>query len=190
MKAQVQPNSGYGASYGEWAARWWEWILSIPAAQNPVVDSTGANCKIGQVGSVWFLAGTLGGTAERACAVPAGKPVFFPIITNVAFAPTGNETILDLRQLAAGLIDPVTELRCFLDGLPCAPDLLALRAQSPVFATIVRTASLLPPKFYHPMVTDGYWLLLAPLRPGQHKLEFGATTPDFFVAVTYNLTVQ
>ena len=189
--AQVQPNSGYGATYGEWSARWWEWALSIPAAQNPILDSTGANCAQGQVGNVWFLAGTFGGTVTRACTVPSGKPIFFPIINNVGFDPKGNETILDLRNLAAGLINAVTSLSCTLDGGPCASTSLSgFRAQSPVFETIVRTASLVPPKVYDPMVADGYWLLLSPLGSGFHTLTFSATTSvGFSVNVTYNLTV-
>ena len=42
-------------------AQWWQWAFSIPFAQNPVVDQTGGSCMIGQRGSVWFLAGNLGG---------------------------------------------------------------------------------------------------------------------------------
>jgi len=27
---------------------WWQWLLSIPTAVNPNLDSTGANCGVGQ----------------------------------------------------------------------------------------------------------------------------------------------
>jgi hypothetical protein len=47
----------YGLSYGEWSARWWQWILSIPTQMNPNLDSTGAHCAEGQSGHVWFLPG-------------------------------------------------------------------------------------------------------------------------------------
>jgi len=50
---------------------------------NPLLDQTGANAAIGQSGPVWFLAGTTGGTAERAITVPAGKSLFFPLVNNV-----------------------------------------------------------------------------------------------------------
>jgi hypothetical protein len=84
----------------------------------------------------------------------------------------------------------VSTLSCTLDGSPCAADLFAFRAQSPIFEVIVRTGGLVAPKFYDPMVADGYWLLLSPLDPGSHVLEFGATTSTgFSSSVTYNLTV-
>jgi len=77
--------NAYGNSYGEWSARWLQWVFSIPAATNPAADTTGANCGEGQAGPVWFLAGTFINTAvTRACTVPAGKALFFPLV-NGAF---------------------------------------------------------------------------------------------------------
>jgi hypothetical protein len=38
-------------------ASWWQWALSIPTAQNPLLDTTGANCAQKQDGPIWFLAG-------------------------------------------------------------------------------------------------------------------------------------
>src|SRR5215472_11802577 len=33
------PNSKpYGLTIGEWSARWWEWVLSIPPGSNPQLD--------------------------------------------------------------------------------------------------------------------------------------------------------
>ncbi|MCM2356791.1 MAG: hypothetical protein NDI77_01465 [Geobacteraceae bacterium] len=188
--AAVVEVQGFGASYGEWAARWWEWALSIPAAQNPILDQTGANCEQGQVGNVWFLAGTFGGSATRDCTIPSGKPLFLPLINNLGFSPTGNDTVIALRLLAADLINNVDTLTCTLDGAPCAANLFAFRAQSPIFEAIVRPGGLVAPKFYDPMVADGYWLLLVPLDTGAHVLEFGATTNNgFSTSVTYNLNV-
>ena len=46
-----------GVTYGEWTAKWWQWLLSIPGPVNPNLDTTGANCAQGQSGPVWFLAG-------------------------------------------------------------------------------------------------------------------------------------
>lgn len=179
----------YGATYGELAARWWEWALSIPAGTNPLIDATGANCAVGQSGRVWFLAGTLGGTANRACTVPAGKAIFFPIINLVAFSPAPTETTLDLRRQAADFVDAAKNLKCTLDGHPCPANLSDLRAQSPIFEVIVRAGGLLDPGTYNPMVADGYWLLLTPLPPGQHVLKFGGTSGSTVVDVTFHLTV-
>ena len=33
----------YGSSYGEWAAKWWQWVLTQPTPTNPLLDATGEN---------------------------------------------------------------------------------------------------------------------------------------------------
>src|SRR5213083_1086403 len=77
----LPPHShSHGLTYAEWGAAWWQWVLSIPFAQNPIFDSTGEDCDVGQSGPVWFLAGTSGSTAVRSCTIPAGKSIFFPIV--------------------------------------------------------------------------------------------------------------
>jgi hypothetical protein len=55
----------YGLSYGEWTAKWWQWVHSIPTGNNPQLDQTGEDCAQAQnqTGPVWFLAGTSGGSA-------------------------------------------------------------------------------------------------------------------------------
>ncbi len=42
----------YGKSYGEWATKWWQWALSIPADRNPLTDLTGAFAGEDQCGPV------------------------------------------------------------------------------------------------------------------------------------------
>ena len=38
----VPPNSNeFGNTYGEWSARWWQWLLSIPNDTNPNLAPTG-----------------------------------------------------------------------------------------------------------------------------------------------------
>ena len=135
----VIPVQTFGATYGEWSARWWQWLLSIPAAINPNLDSTGANCGEGQVDDVWFLAGTFGGAVNRSCTIPAGKPIFFPLINNIAIKPYGYETLLDLRRLAAAFVDTVTVLDANIDGTP-VQNLFDFRVRSPVFTVIAPSA--------------------------------------------------
>jgi len=77
-----------GKSYGEWAQAWWTWASSIPADQNPVLDTTGQFAGVGQSGHVWFLAGTIfGGTFERTVTVPTGTALFFPALNAIFWAP-------------------------------------------------------------------------------------------------------
>jgi hypothetical protein len=187
----------YGATYGELSARWWQWLLSIPAAVNPNLDATGANCAQGQYDDVWFLAGAFGGTVTRSCTIPANKPVFFPLINTIAFKPNGNETLIDLRRLAAAFIDTVAELDCSMDGVACFKDPSSFRVRSPSFTVIAPSNGVVPPgKLSVPgntdsIVSDGYWVLITPPTPGMHVIHVRATTGDgFSLDVTYNLTVQ
>jgi hypothetical protein len=186
----------YGTTYGELSARWWQWLLSIPAAVNPNLDQSGANCALGQYDDVWFLAGAFGGTVVRTCTVPAGKPIFFPLINTISFKPSGSETLLDLRQLAATFIDSVNSLTCVFDGTDCVQNLLTFRVRSPSFTVIAPAKGLLPPGKLSvpgntdPLVSDGYWLLLSPPTSGPHTIQFtAATSGGFSLNVTYNLTV-
>jgi len=77
--------NAYGNTYGEWSARWWQWLLSIPMDHNPNFDTTGADCGQEQVGPVWFLASRFEGTSAvtRSCTVPAGKA---PVRSDPQFA--------------------------------------------------------------------------------------------------------
>jgi hypothetical protein len=45
----------YGMSYGQWSVRWWQWVFSLPANNNPILDT--GDCSAGQSGPVWFLGG-------------------------------------------------------------------------------------------------------------------------------------
>jgi len=79
-------SSPYGNTYGEWSARWWQWLTAIPAATNPNFDTTGANCAVGQVGPVWFLAGTFSSAPPkitRSCTIPHGKALLFTPLTQL-----------------------------------------------------------------------------------------------------------
>lgn len=186
----------YGATYGELSARWWQWVLAIPAAINPNLDTTGANCAQGQYDDVWFLAGAFGGIVERTCTIPAGKPIFFPLINTIAFKPSGKETLLNLRRQSAAFIDNVAGLDCTMDGVTCFQDRSSFRVKSPSFTVIAPANGLVPPGKLSvpgntdPIVSDGYWLLLDPPAPGPHTIKFKATTNDFSLDVTYNLTIQ
>jgi hypothetical protein len=197
------PNSHpYGNTYGEWSARWWQWALSIPAATNPNLDPTGENCAEGQSGQVWFLAGSFGGSFVRACPVPTGKALFFPIL-NAAFGaavgdcePTGVGPcdVHALRAAAAASMDPVT-IEASIDGVPIR-QLSEYRVQSPVFSVTLPEGNILgiPSGTYAPMVSDGYWLMLAPLSAGEHTIHVqgtitGGVFEGFASEVTYHLTV-
>lgn len=169
-------SSAYGNTYGEWSARWWQWLLSIPEDTNPNLDTTGENCAEGQAGPVWFLAGLFGsGKVTRNCTVLAGKALFFPIL-NGAFGsgvfdcePTVPGVLCNLAALrvaATASMDEV-KLKARLDGKPLE-NLRGQRVTSPEFTLTIPDGGVfgIPSGTYTPQVADGYWLMLRPLSPG------------------------
>ena len=197
----VPPHSRpHGMTYGEWGARWWQWVFSIPAASNPVLDSTGAYCGVGQSGGVWFLAGTFGGDATRNCTVPPGRMLFFPIVNVECSTLEGNgATEAALRACANGWINDnlaVATLSATIDGVP-VQNLGSYRAESPLFTFTLPPGNVFeffgipaPAGTTSPAVADGIWLMLTPLPAGNHTVSFNIAGPIFSLAINYNLTVQ
>jgi hypothetical protein len=203
----LPPNSTpYGHSYGEWAARWWQWALSIPADRNPLADTSGEFCDEGQSGPVWYLAGTFGNSADRECTVPAGKAIFVPVFNwifgsgvfdcdpTVPGVPCDVDT---LRAKAAANTEAAEDLDVIIDGVP-VQNVRAYRASSPEPFSITYPENSVvgvPSGTYFPQVADGYWLMLAPLSKGQHTIQLHVSAPDTdfglieFVVVTH-LTVD
>jgi hypothetical protein len=206
----LPPNAHpHGRSYGEWAAAWWQHVLSVPSAQNPLFDETGANCAVSQTGHVFFLVGILNvsGTAVRTeCVVPTGAMLFFPIVNIICttepppFVPTEQ-----LRPCAAQFIETATDLLVEIDGVPVG-GLERFRAQSDVFEFTLPPDNLLGGQagscHFDPAVgacvpylaaADGFYLMLPPLPPGEHTLHIHGVMPafgGFTLDVTYDpLTV-
>jgi hypothetical protein len=204
-----------GRTYSDWTARWWQYIFPIPAEVNPTNDTSGTFCNVAQRGPVWFLAGiNSGGPVKRSCTIPAaGKPIFFPIINAECSTqdvpalqyPKGFRcTAVDGKDQDCGTcatlwreqIDP-TSLKVTVDGHD-VPALSTFRFQSPLFPFHIPKNNILvtgaPGTGFS--VTDGYWLMLKPLQPGHHSVQFaGAYYPSpnpgmgFNLNVTYELTV-
>jgi len=206
----------HGRTYGEWNASWWQWLFSVPASENPVLATNGAvDCTVGQSGNVWFLAGYLVKAGDgigpftftRSCTIPAGKALFIPILNawedNVCNSPP--VTLDQLRAFAAGMVTPPTNLHASIDGHSLT-SLESYRAISPVFSYTLPppTDNVIFQLFgtripgdcgttsstVQGAVADGFYIMLTPLTPGSHRIEFGSTGPTgFTLDVTYNLTV-
>ena len=189
LPPQSQP---YGKGYGEWAVKWWQWVMSIPADRNPLTDTTGEFADESQSGPVWFAAGTFGNSAERTYSVPAGKAIFVPV-SNVIFGAgvfDCNPTVPGvpccvpcLQATAAANTEPIEVLEVTIDGWP-VKNVRAYRASSPgPFAIHYPENSVagVPAGDYFPQVADGYWLMLEPLANGLHELfiHVRGQTPDF-----------
>ena len=162
------------------------------------------------------------GRATRVCTIPAGKTLCFPILNSEAnnftvdadgnmIAPT-TLTTAELRAMCKFNMDHARNMTCTIDGWPVEGLAGALhnpyRVESPVFQYRVPAGDSLyelwgmhisgrtPPPG---AVADGVYVMVGPLEPGQHTINFtgeifipGATVPEDFLFrldITYIITV-
>lgn len=185
----------YNLTYGEWGAKWWQWILSLPQDINPLIDQTGEHCAQGQSGPVWFLAGTGGGPIERTCTIPEGNAVLFPVLNSVNVKTDPSETEGDLRVTTKAAMDNPAVLEASVDGVPLQ-DLPNYRAESPLFNVTLPPGNIFGvPELSSQAVSDGYWVMLQPLAVGDHSLNFrgadmASAAGGLVTQATYQLTVS
>jgi hypothetical protein len=188
------------------SAKWWQWAFSFNTAQSPLSDTTGERCDKGDVGKVFYLAGTAGlssGTAERKCTISSKQAILFPVANAACLIghPCLSPKVTDINQLkqeVSHFVDLVKFREASLDGQSI--DLSHARVQSPLFKTKVAVDNPFgePPEAKATTAfADGYWVLLKPLSIGDHVLHFKATfdlsslgLPDFTTEVTYHLTIE
>jgi len=187
----------FGKSYADWSAAWWRWAAAIPKNKSPVLDKTGAFASQGQGGPVWFLAGTTDGSAERKVTVPAGKALFFPIITTFGAVPASEKVPVGmLSDYIKSRTDDLRPLEATLDGKRLA-DGKGYRVESDEFSLTgpEKGADAAFPGLVGQLraVSGGYWVMLRPLPPGEHTLRFRGKAEHkdmpFAVEVTYRLSV-
>ena len=197
----------YGKTYGQWAAKHWQWTYSFPVKTNPLLMDGNVDLSFGQPqGPVWFLGGSFapspvpGGllaSADRTGTVPFGKALFFPIITAEASTAEGNGTNrTQLSASAVSQIAPVTGLACEIDG-KSIKHLDFYQFESPLFTwgplptdNLFGDPVNFPAGLTSPSVADGYYLMLEPLPPGPHTLHFSGGVPGFALDITYHLNVR
>ena len=190
----------------ELTAEWWQWVYSIPqpyaadaALSNPLFDTTGASCMVGQRGSVWFLAGTNGttGPVTRSCSVPEGASIFFPVINfsniNTPGCPSTqqSQTVQQLQAVLPPAIESVKSNSVTVDGanvtkalvklVQSVPFELAFPAQNVFGVSPCTPANPTPgaqyplaPGIYSPVIATGYYVWLPPPTLGNHTISFAA----------------
>jgi len=203
----------YGKTFGQWSAQWWQWAYAGRDGRNAVQDTTGEFCANHQPnGKVWFLAGTFGGKGvERTCTIPPNRALFYSPLNGLwTDCPgTSDETLTDaeVRQILTSFGtggDTACKITSTLDGVSISSlKVLTARTQSPKFTTILPTNNLvagcpapLPPGKTGRQISEGYWIMLPPLSPGEHTLTLDGASCDpdtgevtFESGVTYHLTV-
>jgi hypothetical protein len=203
-----------GKLYDNLSVSWWQYVLAQPAATNPLADETGAGCATGQSGPIFFLVGAngTGAPTRDQCSVRAGKLLFFPLVNgfDVHVVPDGLDTAdLVWDDFLNTLAFRVDSLHATVDGVAIRhldPATSPFRACAAPVAGCARPFSLrlpdanlfgIPAGTYAPAVADGFYLLLAPLKPGVHTISFGGTgnfgvqrPSPFSQDITYRLTVR
>ena len=181
-----------GTSQAAWSKAWWQWAGSFQQAESPVADRTGINCHLKQKGPVWFLAGTYG-TARtiRTCRVPRDKFLFFPLI-NYVVMPSGQAgcnmlCCSSFAQTAKSITDGPSNLVLEIDGRRI-DDLARYRQATTECFDMGELAQ--PAYRVFPSAANGYYVMLRPLSPGKHMLNFGGMLPGMSQAVTYTLIVE
>jgi hypothetical protein len=204
-QAVVPPQSeSFPQTYGEWSAQWWQYVIGIPADKNPINDSTGARCQLGQWGTVFFLVGTASNDpVTRSCDVPAGAGLFFPLVNIICAVPEDGLKPEKMSDVCSGFIDTVDpkSLLLTIDGKKV--NNLGNFRVSQFFSFTGATHGLfeftgcevaLQPCYadFHPTAfSDGYWAMLRPLSRGPHTVRFKGTISafDYTPDATYHLNV-
>lgn len=183
------------------AGGWSQWAFSIPASVNPMTDTSGQNCMVGQSGSTWRLAPSFGGgQLTRTCTVPLGTKLQFSVAgVTYVYTPgfcgdVPGLSVRDLRAIIAPLVDTLT-VQVILNGQPVQ----ATRVKSAAFSTALPADNLFTlicggpgtvPAGVYRSVDDSYYAEIENLPAGTHTLQLLATNgAGFDQNVVYTLTV-
>ena len=186
-------------------AEWWQYVLSIPASNHPLLDSTGQYCRVKQIGSAFFLVGSWVGDVTRECRVPANTPILIPLIvgecSDIEEEPFRGETAEERQDCAQNIIDYIDQdtLVATVDGedvefhsvlspdfkftMPPGNNILGLKGQRIGYSS-----------------SGGFWLYVESLTAGAHEIHVeGACIQDdddpqnpysgFSQNVIYNLRI-
>lgn len=192
------PNSSpYGTSFDKWTTKWWQWFIGIPNSQQPFPDTTGEKCGIKQAGPVWYLVGAAG-KVERNCIIPSDKAILFPILnTECSYSETPTlKTEQDLRKCAVESNKDAV-LKASLDNHEIK-NIDNYRVTSSPFNVTYPSDPVFPTNSnFSQAVSDGWFIMLEPLKPGTHELKFsasqlgaGTTGENTVMDVKYNLNVK
>jgi hypothetical protein len=176
----IPPDATYrGKTYGEWGASWWQAAFALPVkdGSHPIIN--GGPFK-GEEG-VTFLAAVVGASATINVTIPAGTPLFVPIINAECSVfepePFHGEDEASLRACANGHIDHAAKPSAKLNGKK-VKHLAKYRVESPLFQYGPLPENNLfaffgldaPEGTTSDAVDAGFYLLFAPLPVGQHNL--------------------
>ena len=183
MPPQSRP---HGASYAEWAERFWLWAHGGGTADSP------------QSGPVWFLASAPfspdpGFRTIRNITIPAGTSLFASVLSffdnNDGVDPPFSDE--ELIEDANNTFDATAvDTMCIIDGVPVKglddPLESAYRLQTDLYPVTLEDGTT------GNEVAVGEFVMIKPLRVGQHTVRLiGSINVGILLSkdVTYNITV-
>ena len=174
--------------------KWWQWILSLDVKTNPnpFTETGQEGCDVGlqENGKLLFLVGTSknlttypdNGFPVHECAIKKGTQILFPIL-NVFCSSLDNpplETEVEQRLCANDAQDRGQDYYLEIDGIKVKNSNQLeekYRIDSPAggFTFIGVENSPYGIVGTGKAVSDGIWILLEELKPGEHTIKFSGT---------------
>jgi hypothetical protein len=187
----------FGYTYGEWSARWWRWLLSIPKLENPAFDCSGANSYINQNDpDVFFLCQTYQeghpSIPNRSVKVTAGRAIFMPIINWISVLNNDGDTDCELIETASKRMDVVGDLQITINDLTVKNGLQEYRAQSLFFDIVLPEDNLIGSRpGISRAISDGYWLFIRPLKRNTKIISYASCSSGLTkIGVNYTVHIQ
>ncbi len=199
----------YGRSIERWSELLWSYIYAQPFDDNPFLDTTGANCAVGQKGPVWFLpavpGSTLGTDVTRSCTIPRERAVMLQLASALndypcpdpTFEPAPGQSLYDfLIAPIRPLFDGETGFTVTLDGVAVVDPLSYRYTSDDVFRfkadlSLQSTFDSCVTGHMQQGVIDGFYLLFRPLSPGDHTIVVeGHDMHGIPVRLTEHLTIR
>jgi len=168
-----------GLTRGEWDARFWQWLLSMPEDVNPMFEATGERCGYGQHGPVFFLPGPFEAGPPYRCVIAEGTAIYLPVAGAECSTvqPPFGRTEEELRACATAALDEVTDYQARVNGADVV-ELDAYRIGSPLF-----TVNFPETNFFGvepgvaQAVSECYSFIIAPPPPGEYEIAWTARFP-------------
>lgn len=203
-------SSPYNVTYKDWAARWWQWYVSVPKTHSPnnldypnhIINQT---CSVFQNASspVFFLFTPYveEKVADRTCIIPQDKAILIPIVS--AEMDTGDPTLTE--NSTKGLIDTATSGNNNAVISVKLDDSTLNFNQEQKYRILTDPFNITLPKHNlweekekpgtYTGVAEGYYLFLKPLPAGNHTLYYEAGTGEpnpnqYAQSVTYHLIIK
>jgi hypothetical protein len=175
----VRPDATFrGKTYSQWAASFWQWMMSYPLEGHPAIDDPSFDFSARQSGNVWFWAAP-DGPLTRTVTLPAGKALLLSIrdveTSTLEEPPFFGATEAEQRANSEFFANHIVNVFCTVDGVPVE------NLQDYRFSTAQFEFNAPTPWIFGTTggagtsVGEGYFLLFPSLSKGTHTIHYGGT---------------